>query len=365
MRILFVSIVFISLTARSQNLVVNGSFEDENVCTEYIKHCAPEAWLFSSGRGDEYFINAKMAQDGSHFMAVEAGFMRWMSDRTYIRSQLLCKLRKGSTYKIEFYVRSKFNLMDSVGVYFTEKDFLFEIKPERLRMASVYAKDGTTIPKNDDKWQKVALTYTAAGNEAFITIGNFARQHSLEKIKDFKERHMLIFIDNVSLIPLDPNENLCNDWQKTKEDIYNFNVRHHYLQRYVETHLDHPPSPEISQTIAQVIDTLILPDILFETGKSSLTNKSHHYLDSISQLIAVKKIDSIVIEGHTDSVGSMSSNQKLSIDRANTVTEYLAKKIPAAFISRGWASEKPAADNRTPSGRQKNRRVEVYLYVRE
>ena len=365
MRYLLLFFLFSPYAINAQNLVVNGSFEEENLCTEYKKYCAPEGWLVSSGKGDAYFINLKQAKEGTHYMGVEAGFLRWMSDRSFIRSQLLCKLRKGNRYRIEFYVKSKYPLLDSVGVYFTQKDFLFDVKPERLRVASVYAVDGNFDLKNDEIWKKVELIYTSIGDEAFITIGSFARQHSLEKVKDFREKHMLIFFDNISVFPIDPNENLCADWKKTKEEIYNFDIRHDYLSRYLETYSEDPPIPEMSRTITHVIDTLIIPDILFETGKSALNKKSHHFIDSISQIIRRKLIDSIVIEGHTDSVGTIGFNQKLSMDRANNVHAYLIQNIKAPFITRGWASQKPVADNRTPEGRQRNRRVEVYLYVRE
>ena len=110
----------------------------------------------------------------------------------------------------------------------------------------------------------------------------------------------------------------------------------------------------------------MLPDILFETGKSALTKASHRFLDSILQIISLKKIDSLVVEGHTDSIGTIPNNQKLSFDRANTVAAYLRTSLSQVnFITRGWASEKPVADNRVTTGRQKNRRVEIYLYVRE
>jgi hypothetical protein len=38
------------ITGYSQNLVANGSFEDANLCTEFQKYCAPEAWVATSGQ---------------------------------------------------------------------------------------------------------------------------------------------------------------------------------------------------------------------------------------------------------------------------------------------------------------------------
>src|SRR5215218_4570835 len=109
MRCIVFFICFLPLCVSSQNLLVNGGFEEENICTEYQKHCAPEAWICSSYAHDSYFINASMAFHGKHYMAIDPGYARWMSDRTYIRTQLLCKLRKGKEYRVEFYVKSRYN----------------------------------------------------------------------------------------------------------------------------------------------------------------------------------------------------------------------------------------------------------------
>jgi outer membrane protein OmpA-like peptidoglycan-associated protein len=81
-----------------------------------------------------------------------------------------------------------------------------------------------------------------------------------------------------------------------------------------------------------------------------------------------RQIDSLVIHGHTDNQGGFSFNMRLSNDRAATVKDYLLAKtalIPLQVITRGYGSTIPAADNETPEGRQRNRRVEIYVYLRE
>ena len=72
---------------------------------------------------------------------------------------------------------------------------------------------------------------------------------------------------------------------------------------------------------------------------------------------------SFAIEGHTDSVGSKSSNQSLSERRANAVRDYLiANGIAADRLSAaGYGEDNPIADNKTRAGRAENRRVEVKL----
>ena len=72
----------------------------------------------------------------------------------------------------------------------------------------------------------------------------------------------------------------------------------------------------------------------------------------------------IVIEGHTDSVGTAASNQVLSERRAKSVQEWLTAKgaVPADHITtKGYGPGKPAASNLTEEGRRKNRRVEIRI----
>ena len=71
----------------------------------------------------------------------------------------------------------------------------------------------------------------------------------------------------------------------------------------------------------------------------------------------------IEIAGHTDNVGSEESNMTLSKNRTQSVGKYLqGKGVPASQIVMEWHGETmPVADNNTPEGRQKNRRVEMKI----
>ena len=69
------------------------------------------------------------------------------------------------------------------------------------------------------------------------------------------------------------------------------------------------------------------------------------------------------VEGHTDSVGSNSLNQKLSEERANSVRDFLINEgIDASRLEAvGYGEERPIATNNTRAGRTQNRRVEINL----
>ena len=71
----------------------------------------------------------------------------------------------------------------------------------------------------------------------------------------------------------------------------------------------------------------------------------------------------IEISGHTDNTGSDEINNKLSLERANAVKDYLLKGgIDTVRIrTKGYGKSKPKADNATEEGRQINRRVEIEI----
>jgi outer membrane protein OmpA-like peptidoglycan-associated protein len=165
----------------------------------------------------------------------------------------------------------------------------------------------------------------------------------------------------VSVLPQHPSEFLCRDWQQVKTAVYNFNLRHTYQQKNM-------PRQRGSLTTIQIIDTLVIPDVLFATSKSSLNSKSFKVLNAFCEKLKRKQIDSLISEGHTDSRGTLEFNQQLSKNRAETVAAYIEKKIQLGkqfIITRHWDWQKPVARNDTPGGRQQNRRVNVYVYFRE
>jgi outer membrane protein OmpA-like peptidoglycan-associated protein len=102
--------------------------------------------------------------------------------------------------------------------------------------------------------------------------------------------------------------------------------------------------------------------ILFETGKADLKPESRPVLVEIAETLAQHADLQILIEGHTDNVGSPVSNLALSEARAAAVKAALVSDY-AADASRistaGLGDTKPAVPNTTPEGRAQNRRVEV------
>jgi outer membrane protein OmpA-like peptidoglycan-associated protein len=108
---------------------------------------------------------------------------------------------------------------------------------------------------------------------------------------------------------------------------------------------------------------ITMSDILFETGRADLTTNLKTNLARIAGILIVYKEPNIVVEGHTDNVGSREFNQKLSEDRSSNVMNFLIEQGVEAgrMTAVGRAFDLPIADNDTPEGRAKNRRVDLII----
>ena len=107
---------------------------------------------------------------------------------------------------------------------------------------------------------------------------------------------------------------------------------------------------------------LILPgNITFDSSKASVKDDFKKVLDSIAKVTGKYKKTKLQIIGYTDNTGKYDMNMGLSRDRANSVRDYLVFKGVAAnrMLTDGRGPENPVGDNKTPAGRESNRRVEI------
>ena len=106
-----------------------------------------------------------------------------------------------------------------------------------------------------------------------------------------------------------------------------------------------------------------LGDLLFATGRSELTGGARPNLDKLAAFLGEYSDRTVLIEGHTDSVGSAESNYLLSQRRAESVRSYLVSRGVQAnrLTTAGMGQDSPVANNDTATGRQQNRRVEVII----
>lgn len=102
-------------------------------------------------------------------------------------------------------------------------------------------------------------------------------------------------------------------------------------------------------------------DAFFDFNKSVLKPEGKAKLDDLVAKIKAINLEVIIAVGHTDSVGTDAYNQKLSVRRADAVKAYLVSKgiEKNRVYTEGKGKTQPVADNKTSSGRAKNRRVEI------
>lgn len=108
---------------------------------------------------------------------------------------------------------------------------------------------------------------------------------------------------------------------------------------------------------------LTMQNLNFKPDSSELLPGENERLDQIAQVLKEVPDQMFLVEGHTASVGYEKGEMKLSVERANSVANALIQRgIPREkFICKGSGGTKPIADNSTPEGKAKNRRVEITI----
>ncbi len=108
-------------------------------------------------------------------------------------------------------------------------------------------------------------------------------------------------------------------------------------------------------------ETVVFRSIYFDFDKSNIKPEFVPVLNEGVAISQSKNNMAVVLEGHTDSVGTDSYNQRLSERRANSVKAYFVKKGVASnrISAVGYGESQPRADNATAEGRKLNRRVEI------
>ncbi|MBT29423.1 MAG: hypothetical protein CMO01_07140 [Thalassobius sp.] len=112
--------------------------------------------------------------------------------------------------------------------------------------------------------------------------------------------------------------------------------------------------------------TLILKNVLFDTGNANLKSESFEELEKIVTLLKKNPQYKMVIAGHTDNIGNKSFNISLSERRARSVKNYLVRNHieTTRLATEGFGSSLPVRSNDTEEGRSKNRRV-TFKVVRD
>jgi outer membrane protein OmpA-like peptidoglycan-associated protein len=118
---------------------------------------------------------------------------------------------------------------------------------------------------------------------------------------------------------------------------------------------------EVARTPENELKVNVPSDFSFDVGRSNVRPDMRPVLDQFAQGLDANMLVRVI--GHTDSTGSDTINNPLSVDRAQSVREYLVGKGVASsrINTDGAGARQPVADNGSADGRAKNRRVEIFL----
>jgi outer membrane protein OmpA-like peptidoglycan-associated protein len=120
---------------------------------------------------------------------------------------------------------------------------------------------------------------------------------------------------------------------------------------------------DVTRTQDNQLKVNIPSDISFDTGSATIKPNMRSVLDPFANSLKDDPNARLTIIGHTDSTGSDAVNNPLSIERAQSVRDYLAARgvSPQRVEVAGRGEREPVADNNSDAGRAKNRRVEIFL----
>ena len=124
-----------------------------------------------------------------------------------------------------------------------------------------------------------------------------------------------------------------------------------------------PRAVPVAPKAAIPAKTTLSSDALFDFDKAVLKPEGKQRLDDLIKQIKGGNLEVAIAVGHTDSVGTVEYNQRLSVARATSVMTYMVSQgIPSNLIRvEGKGKSEPVADNATAEGRAKNRRVEIFV----
>ena len=122
--------------------------------------------------------------------------------------------------------------------------------------------------------------------------------------------------------------------------------------------------PDVNVRVVEEGVSISLEDIGFYPDSSVMLPGEQEKLDLIANILMRYPERDILVGGHTALAGTSEGRMNLSIERARAVADYLlSKNVRTAdrMVIRGYGAEKPIADNRTPEGMRRNRRVEITI----
>lgn len=122
-----------------------------------------------------------------------------------------------------------------------------------------------------------------------------------------------------------------------------------------------PDKKEVKKKEVDMPKHQIMHGVQFRSGRAEMTLDSRIYVDQLIEKLKEFPEVTVEVRGHTDSIGRYENNMRLSQQRAESVRQYMISRgvAPDRIRAVGYGPSVPVADNRTASGRAKNRRIEI------
>jgi outer membrane protein OmpA-like peptidoglycan-associated protein len=362
------------------DLLLNSGFEDVNTCTEYNAECGVEGWFYLKDVKAQMLGNETTSPlTGNNVLGIFFNWNGYTQFSPLIGTLLTCSLQKGKQYTFKGFVSAMLNprLILKTGVclgqffYVPNRPFSKNMKPDSITML-------TPVPRT--QFYSFQYTFIATGEEKYLTFGTYVEADTVVdgKKKITTPQTVSVQLDNFQLTPADEKETLCDAYEVNKKTVYAYNFRHREMDNSLfgrgglkivfdetkEQLITRIKEPDIKKSVKT--DTLKLGDILFDFNKAILKPQALNVLSSYFINYKTNRIiDSIYVEGHTDSIGTDKRNTELSEQRCRSVREWLLfNRIVSAdnLFMHAFGKSRPVASNKTPAGRSLNRRVEIIIF---
>jgi OOP family OmpA-OmpF porin len=333
-----------------KNLVPNGSFENYRRKSSDVRKAIPWQTIETIDYYQNPLTNDTTAQKGAYSGYCYTGFRFRKKYKEFLQVRLAEPLHRGTIYEFSMHIRLAFwsnAILRSFGAVFTKGGYKGQQDAIKSNMVDTVCIHGGLM--KGFQWFTIRGYYKADGGEKFITIGNFSPVVKKDMLRmnalklGFKEAYY--FVDDIKLIKAKQFE------EKVEVQI----VGPSYQDYMSDSTLTVKSDIKVGETVG-------LNNIFFENGRYYLLPESYAELNKLAQYLIKNPALEIRVNGHSDNDGLKFKNQKISELRAREVFEYLIKKgVQNKLYFKGFGSSQPIADNKTPEGRAKNRRVEFEI----
>lgn len=347
------------------SLGLNGSWSSPTMgTTDLFCECGKKERKVSEAQAPTNLFGTQKPNSGKCYAG--AYFFSHGDYREYLLTQLTQPLSAGVKYDLTLHVSLADHSRAAIyrmGVAFLKAQPSYTSSSVIKDIQPIFIPIKNQVGTDTVEWHKLYVEYKAKGGEQFLLLGSFdiydfdetdARppKGMRTKINQLTARDAYYYIDDVSL--------------RRQPAVYVA-----YFDTVVKPKIDTLKPAVVSNpgvdtnsnylSLESALEnSLVLKNVLFETGKAILLSQSYPELDMLTEYLKTNPLLKIEISGHTDNTGNEDTNIRLSAQRSKAVCDYLISKSidPGRINHKGYGSVMPLVPNDTEEGRKQNRRVE-------